>query len=173
LQKAYGRTSDGTSKPHEFWFGDNPVDQEGGSGLCATAKDYLAVLADLVSDSPKLLKPETISLMFTPQLEPDSQAIKMLLQLRPAWDPVSGPVPGEMVNHGLGGVLMLGEAAEIAQPKNILGWGGASNTIWFASRELGVAGFFGTQFHPFGDPVVKEIINAWKKDFWTGFQGTA
>lgn len=41
--------------------GDNTQDQEGGGGLVGTAKDYLAVLADLVSDAPKLLQPATIS----------------------------------------------------------------------------------------------------------------
>ena len=167
LMQVLERTSDGGLQPFNYPFGDNPFDQEGGAGLVATTKDYLAVLGDLISDSPKLLKPETIALMFTPQIPLDSPGISMLKQLRPAWDAVAGPVSEDTVNHGLGGILLLGEAPEIGQPKNILAWGGALNTIWFACKDSGVAGFFSTHISPFGDPTVKELVNAWKKDFWT------
>jgi CubicO group peptidase (beta-lactamase class C family) len=173
LMKAATRKPDGTLAPHEIWQGDDPYDQPGGHGLCATAKDYLAVLSDLVSPSPKLLSSNTISLMFTPQLKLNTPPTEMLLQLRPAWDIVAGPVPGEGVNHGLGGLLLLDEAKEIGQPKNLLAWGGGSNTLWWACREKGVAGFFGTQLDPFGDAGVKELANAWRKDFWSGFSGTS
>jgi hypothetical protein len=71
------------------------------------------------------------------------------------------------VNHGLGGMLLLEDVPEIAQPKNILAWGGVHNTVWFMCKELGYAGFFSTQLSPFGDPQALELVNAWKKDFWT------
>lgn len=141
-------------------------DDEGGAGLSVTMADYVAVLQDLVSDSPRLLRPETVSIMFEPQLAAGSAAHDMLLQLRPAWDLVTGPIKGEHVNHGLGGVVLTGETPEIAQPKNILCWGGSPNVVWFMCRERGVAGFFATQLSPFGDATVKELVNAWKKDFW-------
>lgn len=163
------RNSAGQLEPHEFWFGDNPEDQEGGAGLVATAQDYTAVLADLVSDSPKLLKLETVSLMFTPQIPTGSPCISMLHQLRPAWEHIAGPISSDVVNHGLGGLLLLGDVPEISQPKNLLVWGGASNIAWFASKELGVAGFFATQISPFGDQPVNDLINGWKKDFWSRF----
>lgn len=146
---------------------------EGGAGLTVTMADYLAVLQDLVSDAPRLLRPETIAKMLEPQIPSDSPALPMLLQLRPAWDIVSGPVRGEDVNHGLGGLLLLGETPEIAQPKGILCWGGSPNIVWFISRDLGVAGFFGTQMSPFGDETVKKVVNAWKKDFWSQFKASS
>ncbi|KAF2668346.1 beta-lactamase/transpeptidase-like protein [Microthyrium microscopicum] len=161
------RAADGSLKPYEFWQGDNANDQDGGHGLSGTADDWLAVLADLVSDSPQLLKPETVALMFEPQIQRDSTSMKMLLQLRPAWEIVAGPVPDSAVNHGLGGLLVTEEVPSICQPKGILAWGGAANTIWFASKDHGVAGFFSTQLHPFGDPMAKNLVNAWKKDFWS------
>ncbi|EPS44992.1 hypothetical protein H072_1043 [Dactylellina haptotyla CBS 200.50] len=172
LMQAAQRDAQGRLQPFEFEFGHNPVDAEGGSGMVATADDFLAVLADLVSDSPKLLKPETISDMFSPQLQKGSKSTEMLVQLRPAWDNVAGPVASETVNHGLGGVLIQGEAAELGQPANLLGWGGALNTIWFASKELGVACFFSTQVSPFGDSKARELIDAWKKEFWAQFKAT-
>lgn len=91
----------------------------------------------------------------------------MLIEMRRAWDIISGPIDEKAVNHGLGGLLLLDEVPEIGQPKNILAWGGAWNTIWFACREIVVAGFFSTQIEPFGDGAVKDLVNAWKKDFWT------
>lgn len=160
------RTPDGTLQPHDRWAFDNPEDQDGGSGLSCTAKDYVAVLADLVSDSPKLLKPATIEEMFTPQLAPKSPSVQMMLGLRPAWDTVSGPIAEDAINHGLGGILTVGEVAEIGQPKGMLGWGGASNIVWWANRDLRVAGFFATQQAPFGNPTVTKLVNEWKKDFW-------
>jgi len=159
----------GRLEPCDKWPFDNPEDQEGGSGLSATTRDYVAVLSDLVSDSPKLLKPATILEMFTPQLAPKSPSIKMLLGLRPAWDTVSGPISEDAVNHGLGGLLCVGPVPEIGQPKNMLGWGGATNIIWWVNKELGVAGFFATQQAPFGNPNVTKLVDAWKKDFWSQF----
>lgn len=166
VMQGVAQTSDGNLEPC-VWPFSNPEDQEGGSGLSSTAGDYLAVLSDLVSDSPKLLKAETVSMMFTPQIVPGSPSIPMLLGLRGAWDTVSGPISDDAVNHGLGGLLLLGPVPEINQPKNILAWGGASNVVWFACRDKGVAGFFATQQAPFGNPIITELVNAWKKDFWT------
>ncbi|KAF2794584.1 beta-lactamase class C and other penicillin binding protein [Melanomma pulvis-pyrius CBS 109.77] len=166
------QTSDGRLQPCNSWAFDNPEDQDGGSGLASTTNDYVSVLADLISDSPKLLKPTTISELFTPQLIPGSLNIQMLLDLRVAWESVAGPISEDAVNYGLGGLLCTGPVPEINQPKNILAWGGASNVIWWANRELGVAGFFATQQSPFGNPTVVKLVNAWKKDFWTQFNAT-
>lgn len=163
------RTPDGKLVPNDKWAFDNPEDQEGGSGLSCTAKDYVSVLADLVSDSPKLLKQATIAEMFLPQLVTKSESIQNLLGLRAAWDTVSGPIKDDAVNHGLGGILCVGDVPEIGQPGGMLAWGGASNIVWWVNRELKVAGFFATQQAPFGNPTVTKLVNAWKKDFWSQF----
>lgn len=148
-------------------------DDEGGAGLAATMGDFLAVLHDLISDTPRLLKPATIAAMFEAQLprRHDSPGLPMLRQLRPAWDIVAGSVDSEEVNHGLGGMLLLGEAADLGQPEGLLCWGGSPNIVWFVDRERGVVGFFGTQVAPFGDKGVRELVDGWKKDFWGGLKG--
>lgn len=153
----------------DIWVFDNPDGQDGGAGLSGTTKDYVAVLADLISDSPRLLKQSTIDAMFVPQLVPNSSSTKDLLALRPAWDTVTGPISEDLVNHGLGGILCLGPVSEINQPKGMLGWGGASNIIWWINKEVGVAGFFATQQSPFGNENVTRLVNAWKKDFWAHY----
>jgi CubicO group peptidase (beta-lactamase class C family) len=172
VMEAAESTAEGL-KPFEWKLADNPEDQDGGAGLALTTKDFVAVLVDLISDSPKLLKPETMSLMFTPQLAAGSPAEAALVHNREEWDLVSGPILQSAVNHGLGGVLALSEAPDIGQPKNILAWAGISGPLWFASRELGVAGFFATQLSPYGSPAVTELINAWRKDFWTKYNSAA
>lgn len=160
----------GKLEHQDVWAFDNPEGQDGGSGLSATTRDFVAVLADLVSDSPRLLKQSTIESMFVPQLVPKSSAIKDLLALRPAWDTVTGPISEDSVNHGLGGILCVGHVPEIGQPKGMLGWGGASNIIWWINRDEGVAGFFATQQSPFGNENVTNLVNAWKKSFWAQYK---
>lgn len=164
-------TNDGRLEPCDVWAFDNPDDHEGGSGLSATTAEFVAVLADLISDSPKLLKPSTIAEMFAPQLVPKSPSIQMLIGLRPAWETVVGPISEDedAVNHGLGGVLSLAPVPELNQPEGMLAWGGSSNIVWWAHKEKGVAGFFATQQAPFGNEAVTRLVNAWKKDFWTRF----
>jgi CubicO group peptidase (beta-lactamase class C family) len=172
LMQAAERTSDGGLRPFDLAFGDNPEDQGGGDGLVLSVKDYTAVLTDLISDSPKLLKAETIAMIFTPQIATNSNGISMLKELRPVWDFIAGPASEDAVNHGLAGLLTLSPIPEIGQPANVLAWGGASCPAWFASRDLGVAGFFATQLSPYGDPTVRTLINAWKKDFWAILEDT-
>jgi hypothetical protein len=164
------RTKDGRLQPCDKWPFDNAEDMEGGSGLAATARDFIAVLADLVSASPTLLKLATVEEMFAPQLVPGSPSVKMLLDLRVAWEAVAGPISEDAVNHGLGGLLCTGPVPEVRQPGSMLAWGGATNVFWWANREKGVAGFFATQQGPFGNPAVVEVVNAWKKDFWSQFE---
>ena len=172
LARAMGgasRVDDGSLIPNDTWTFDNPADQDGGVGLAATANDYLTVLADLVADSPKLLARATVDDMFTPQLHPDSEAIRNLLNLRPAWDIVAGTIQADAVNHGLGGMLCLKDVPEIGQPGGMLAWGGASNIVWWANREAKLAGFFATQQVPFGNETVTRLVNEWKRDFWGRF----
>lgn len=166
------RTPNGELKPTEYHYGDNLVDQEGGAGLVLGSDDFLAVLTDLISDSPKLLTPETISMMFVPQIAENSIAKENLLKARPFLNIIAGPVADEYINHGLGGMLALGDVPEFGQPKNILGWAGATHPTWFINKDAGVAGFCATQITPFGDAKVKELINAWMKDFWSHYDAT-
>ncbi|KAH7021410.1 penicillin binding protein [Microdochium trichocladiopsis] len=163
----YRRRLMGGAERYTFWQGDNAQDQDGGHGLCLTTRDFVAVLADLVADEPKLLSREMVQEMFTPQLAPGSAAQKSLAGLRVVCDTVAGPdVDADAVNHGLGGLLVTKESPVSGQPAGTLAWGGAANTIWFACRDKGVAGFMTTQVHPFGDQQVHELVEAWRKEFW-------
>jgi CubicO group peptidase (beta-lactamase class C family) len=147
-------------------YAETSDDEFGGYGLALTAQDFLPVLADLISDSPKLLKPETIDEMFTPQLPPNSPLTNGMNEESSIWRGMAGPLSEDGINHGLGSAIAVKAVPELGQPANLLFWGGAANAAWFASREKGVAGLLVLQVLPLGDPICKEIINAWKKDFW-------
>jgi CubicO group peptidase (beta-lactamase class C family) len=148
-------------------FAESPPDEGGGAGLASTADHFVAVLADIISDSPKVLNIETATALFTPQLSSGSSAYKGLLAAQ-MWDPkmVGDQNIDKMYNFGLGGLCYGEEVVKIGQPDAVLAWGGAANLIWFASRKHGVAGFAGTQIMPPGDKPTGVIFEDFRKDFW-------
>ena len=76
------RTNDGRLELCDVWAFDNPDDYEDARPV--SPRDFVAVLADLISDSLKLLQSSNITKMFTPQLVPKSPSIHMLIELRSA-----------------------------------------------------------------------------------------
>lgn len=166
LMEGAKRCPNGALEPTVLRYAETPDDEFGGYGLALTAQDFLPVLADLISDSPKLLQPETIDEMFTPQLPPNSPLTKGMNEESSIWRGMAGPVSQDGISHGLGAAIAVKAVPEIRQPANLLFWGGAANAAWFASREKGVAGLLVLQVLPLGDPICKDVINAWKKDFW-------
>lgn len=166
LMKGAKRCPNGVLEPNVLRYAETSDDEFGGYGLALTAQDFLPVLADLISDSPKLLKPETIEEMFTPQFAANSPLTKGMNEDSGIWRGMTGPLSEDGINHGLGAAIAVKAVPEIRQPANLLFWGGAANAVWFASREKGVAGLLVLQVLPLGDPICKKVINAWKKDFW-------
>lgn len=166
LMEGAARTSNGDLEPKVLRYAESPEDEFGGYGLALTAQDFLRVLTDLISDSPKLLRLDIIEEMFTPQLQPHSSATKGLNEEFRIWRGMAGPLADDGINHGLGAAIAVKAVPEINQPANLLFWGGAANAAWFASREKGVAGLIVLQVLPLGDPICKDVINTWKKDFW-------
>lgn len=150
-------------------FGENGKDEHGGSGLNLTVPDYMAVLADLISDSPKLLKPETIAEMLKPQLAPGSAAEIGLNAWSLVWAPMTGGVVAEGVNYGIGGLLLTKDVEAAGIPADTLIWSGFTNPVWQLNKEKGVAAFFATQILPPGDPATVELIGKFFKDFWAKY----
>lgn len=67
MQAAERTPSGGLTASNGLSFCAHLDDDEGGAGLTATMGDYVAVLRDLISDAPKMLKPETISMILEPR----------------------------------------------------------------------------------------------------------
>jgi CubicO group peptidase (beta-lactamase class C family) len=100
-----------------------PVDDHGGAGLFSTAADYLKLLKSILHDDGKLVKSESIDLMFTPALS-DAQRESLNLSLsHPKLAPIM--IPGEPIagtpgagdwTHGLAGLIGLHKSDDGFQP---------------------------------------------------------
>ncbi|KIW05132.1 uncharacterized protein PV09_03684 [Verruconis gallopava] len=170
LLECANRTAEGGLEPVSAPFGDMPKDEHGGSGLALTTDHYLAVQADLLSDSPKLLSKEMISALFSPQLEEGSAAQKGL----EAWSLIFAPMTGGEVgmpgvNYGLGGCLFTKGIPNTGTPPGTLMWGGFTNPVWQINREKGIAGWLGVQQLPPGDPTFVALGKIFWTDFWATF----
>lgn len=161
------RGEDGGLQPVVAPYGEDPRDEHGGTGLVLAVGDYLAVLADLISDEPKLLRRDTIAELFSPQFSPGSAPLQGLHGLSMIWSPLTGGVVPPGVNHGLGGLLLTEDADAAGIPASTLLWGGFTNPTWQVNRNRGAAGFFATQILPPGDAQVVKLIGAFWKDFWS------
>lgn len=86
----------------------NPKDDEGGAGAYSAATDYIKILTSLLKDDGKLLKPETVKEMFTPQLEGGGKYLKTVLQNPELATVMMAGMPIERDwNWGLGGTIVL------------------------------------------------------------------
>ncbi|KAJ0423117.1 beta-lactamase/transpeptidase-like protein [Aspergillus carlsbadensis] len=148
------RSADGTLKPSvRPWPDEAPEDCAGGS-LYSSSDDYVKLLADLLSDHPRVLAEATVESMFAPQLEGESRGIKDLeaATIFTAMTGITGSKGG--INWGLGGL------------KGSLVWGGLPNLIWFANREQGIAAFYASQVLPPGDPHSGRLANGFMEEVW-------
>jgi CubicO group peptidase (beta-lactamase class C family) len=142
----------------------------GGHGLSGTSEDFFAVIQDLASPSPKLLGPEIMVALFTPQFVPGSAAHAFLAASAPFFDVfVRGANTKSDINAGLGGLIIVDDLPEYGQPAGTLTWAGLANTMWFVNRQKGVAGWFATQIMPFTDPLTMDAYNLFRKDLWETF----
>jgi CubicO group peptidase (beta-lactamase class C family) len=149
LMWAEKREADGSlSTMDTLVFPEQAVDYSGGGGLWSCGTDYIKVLADLLQDSPKILKRDTVlNLLIQPQIKNDS-ALSGLVSARTATAANAAPADAGM-NYGLGGMILTADSPLL--PKGTLSWGGLPNLKWFLNVELGVAGYYGTQVMPHGD----------------------
>ncbi|KAL5331431.1 hypothetical protein ACEPPN_000961 [Leptodophora sp. 'Broadleaf-Isolate-01'] len=121
-----------------------------GAGLYSTSDDYAKVLSELIRDKPTVLKPETISLMFAPQLERGSQAMRDLHNYPMAHAITGTKDANNAINFGLGGLYIEEDVGN--HKKDSLIWGGLPNLFWFANRARGTGAFYASQVLPPGDP---------------------
>src|SRR6266487_1906881 len=124
-----------TAAEAPFWPEADVPDDCGGSGLFSCASDYIKVLASILKNDGKVLKPESVSKMFEPQL-PDPKYIEENLEV-PEWQPgftLGSPV-GKKWNHGLGGMLAMEDQPGQLSSGTIF-WGGLPNLAWVGSEKI-------------------------------------
>ncbi|KAI5475466.1 hypothetical protein MNV49_001357 [Pseudohyphozyma bogoriensis] len=161
----------------------SPLTCSGGAGLFGTARSFLKVLrtvlnrGEFADTSVRVLKSETVDLMFTPQIH--NAAIKAQLNeyLEADHDPYSrslatggeGPVLRKERNWGLGGGLNI-EGFEGGRGAGTLFWYGLGNTYWWIDRTKDITGlvFVGTM--PWRAPGVFDLWAQLEPEIYRGTQ---
>jgi CubicO group peptidase (beta-lactamase class C family) len=145
----------------------------GGQGMKARLPAYLQVLKSLLADDGKILRKETLAMMFEPQLTKEShKALNDLRHTAPdQFNGFVGRMPdGVQLDWGLGGILTMKNDADIkggwGRSKGTLMWSGLPNLFWFIDPEAGLCGMFGTQVVPPGDLKTEDLIVLFEKTMY-------
>ncbi|CZR68245.1 related to transesterase [Phialocephala subalpina] len=157
------RQQDGTLKPAQHIWPEAAPEDCGGRGLYSTVQDFTAILADLIKESPTILRRETVNQMFRGQFAKGSAALKDLLNSREFISPLT--VTGDATagfNFGLGG--MYAEQQVGVWGKGTLFWGGLPNLYWFANRDEGVAGIYASEVLPPSDQTSRNLSMAFMEE---------
>ncbi|KAH7142010.1 beta-lactamase/transpeptidase-like protein, partial [Dactylonectria macrodidyma] len=169
LAQMWNRTETGELIPIPSPYPVDARDDSGGMGLITSTADFIRVLRDLLQDKPVLLKPETVSEIFTAQFEPGSPQYRGLLeqevcsfsgQLRYSLDDTGRPG----VAFGLGGMVVQNEVPNL--PAKTLTWNGMPNIGWFVNRERGLGAIYVSQVLPAGDPKSVDLLAEFWREIW-------
>ncbi|KIW69789.1 hypothetical protein PV04_02121 [Phialophora macrospora] len=158
------RTPEGDFVPTEPYAIQNPKDDLGGGGLYSAAPDYVKVLISLLRNDGKLLRPETVKSMFSPQLSDDSHLTATVNE------PLAGPmfrsgVDSAAWNFGLGGILNMEDVDGVCK-KGTLTWGGLPNLFWWIDPAAGNCGMYASQLIPPGDAESMALALAYRKNIF-------
>jgi len=98
----------------------------GGAGMFIKPTDYAKLLEALLRNDGTILKPETVDLMFTPQLQ-DSKYLVEYIKANPFRYTMLAALPVDIeYNWGLGGILAM-EDVPGKRRKDSLSWSGLPN----------------------------------------------
>ncbi|KAH6713591.1 beta-lactamase/transpeptidase-like protein [Leptodontidium sp. MPI-SDFR-AT-0119] len=143
-----------------FWWQEEGVaDDFGGAGGFGSIIDYQKILHSITAGDGKLLSKEMNDELFRPQLSDASRKQMMALCTFKEINDIQGPtIPiGAQLDHALGGALCM-EDMEGRRRKGTMYWAGLPNLYWFADRNTGVSGIYGSQVLPTGDPKSSEMF---------------
>ncbi|KAB8265984.1 beta-lactamase/transpeptidase-like protein [Aspergillus pseudonomiae] len=140
---------------------DPIAEDQGGGGLYATVNEMLKVYHGILTG--KLLRPETIKLMFQPHLGSNSGLDKPDEYPLPVQNAIWNAVPHDVpVSFGLGGLV---NTAAIPEQRGVhsLTWSGIPNCYWWIDINNGVAGIYLSQLVPMGDQKSVELLTEFEK----------
>jgi methyl acetate hydrolase len=135
----------------------------GGGGLLSTASDYLRFLRALMAggelDGNRVLKPETIALMFQNNMG-DLDVQPLPTQVPELSNPVN-LFPGMSKKWGLS-FLINTQQGPAGRSAGSLAWAGLNNTYYWLDPVKKIAGVFMTQTLPFADHTVLEALDSFE-----------
>jgi CubicO group peptidase (beta-lactamase class C family) len=160
LMAVHSRTPDGGLAIAELDLPEKPGYWAAGHGLYGTASDYGRFMAALLAggelDGNRILRPETVDLMFTNHLAgvplPPDGSVSTMPEL-------SNDVPPLPFAQTFGlGLHVFEEDLPGMRRAGSGDWSGLCNCYYWIDRASGVAGAFLTQVLPFYDPQVLEAV---------------
>ncbi|KIX92079.1 uncharacterized protein Z520_12233 [Fonsecaea multimorphosa CBS 102226] len=158
------RTPEGDLVPADPYPNPNPKDDLGGGGLYSSAEDYIKVLISLLKNDGTLLKPETVNMMFTPQLSDEASLVATVTE--PGAGPMfRGGVDSPAWNFGLGGILNMKDVDGICK-KGTMSWGGLPNLFWWIDPTAGNCGMYASQIIPPGDLESMNLSVAFRREIF-------
>lgn len=138
----------------------------GGGGLFSSSANFGKILQDLLSKESKLLNEGLLEELWRPQFETGSEPLEALKRSAPVFASMTGALTSsldpETLDHALGGILVMRDDEVLGT----MSWGGAFNGLWFANREQGVAGFYGSSMFPPGVGRSSELIGEFVREVW-------
>ncbi|KFX90416.1 hypothetical protein V490_06471 [Pseudogymnoascus sp. VKM F-3557] len=161
LADAAFRGEDGSIVPSpNHFFPDVMEFDSGGAGLFSSSGDYAKLMSAVLRDDGTLLRPETMAMLFEPQLSPEIQKFFDASVYIAGAEVMSHSLEREArLTHALGGGLCRADV-EGRRRGGTLMWAGLANCYWTVDREKGVALFWGSQIMPTSD---KEVIDGFRR----------
>ncbi|KAF2119785.1 beta-lactamase/transpeptidase-like protein [Lophiotrema nucula] len=145
-------------------------DDIGGAGIFSTAGDFVKLLRSILRNDGKILKTETIDLMFKSTINPASQAAltatlateAMAAVMTPGDIPVGTEGAPEWTHSYAGLVGLTPRKDGLKGPW--VQWGGMPNLHWWIDREGGTCGIFATQLFPPGEKKHQTLTALFKNE---------
>ncbi|KAJ5274447.1 hypothetical protein N7497_005052 [Penicillium chrysogenum] len=154
--KLWERHNDGLKEARDFWWPDPVSDDIGGGGIYTNVPELLKIYLGVMQG--KLLRPETLKLMFKPHLENpknlDNPEDHGLAARNAIYNAVPTNVP---VDYGISGLINTVEVPG-RRSQYSLSWSGMPNCYWWMDIEKGVAGVYLSQLLPTGDQTAVELL---------------
>jgi len=148
---------------HPFAKLPGDVYSEGGGGACySTANDFIKLLISLLRNDGKLLKQETVNMMFSPQLK-DPIHLRRVRANPISYKPAANIPTWTPVDHGFGGILNGDDIPTTGRSKGSMQWGGLPNLKWWIDPRNGVCGCYWSQLLPQGDPQSFRLYDEFEK----------
>lgn len=151
----------------------------GGAGLTGSPRSYLKILRMLLNGGVsattgrRVLKPETVDLMFEPRLEGRllETFVPFVEQGNDPWSHASRR-QFKGVNHGLGGTLS-GEGIPSGRSKGSLTWSGYANSFWVVDRDQDVAFVVWSCLLPHSHKSVMDLWRTVEPKIYEGISSTS
>lgn len=146
-----------------FWS-QPQIDDAGGAGVYTSMPSYQKVLHSITISDEKLLSKAMNDTMFEAQLtEQQLAGLEETRQNPKTRSLITSTIPFETkIDHGLGGMLVL-EDLEGRRKKGAMHWSGLPNLNWWADREAGVSGVYGSQLIPTVDQQTHDMYVEFEK----------